>query len=59
MEAAVEALEITKRGMKVPAKEAGVKASASKSTVFLVFLVGVSIDRCNFKNKVSNVHSYS
>ena len=46
MEAAVEVAKFFDRGMKEAAEEAEVKAAASKSTAFLLFLVGVCTDRC-------------
>ena len=58
IEAAAEAAKIVKRGMKEVVKEAEVKATATKDTAFLSFLVGVYTDRCTSFNIVSNVHGY-
>ena len=46
MEAAVEVAKSFDRGRKEAAEEAEVKATVSKSTAFLLFLVGVCTDRC-------------
>ena len=45
MEDAVDAAEITKRGMEEAAEEAGFTAAA-KVTAFLSLLVGLCTDRC-------------